>query len=249
MYRGYRVEGFFYTAFSIWMILESFCPRPVQFSFTAAPPGGRIPPPSKPSAIHTRGGRGLRASFPRDSIPPARRPSALPFAGKNGRKRKKRKRLTAQEEAPIRHRTGQPRKTHRQPARQTPTDSRPAPQTPGKASRTSRRQRNGRQPAQDRPAASKTANSPPPRQPEKAYYLCARKAHRQQNASASSGQPSSNHFSPKSLTEKVFRNRNVTNDHRAPPQAPFSSPKRHTYPPKRQKSPPETPKSITKESR
>lgn len=153
MYRGYRVEGFFYTAFSIWMISENFCPRPVQFSFTAALLAAGIPPPSKPSAIHARGGRGLRASFPRDSIPPARRPSALPFAGKNGRKRKKRKRLTAQEEAPIRRRTGQPRRTHRQPARQTPTDSRPAPQTPGKAGRTSRRQRNGRQPARDRPAA------------------------------------------------------------------------------------------------
>lgn len=110
MYRGYRVEGFFYTAFSIWMIPENFCPLRVQFSFTAALLAAGIPPPSKPSAIHARGGRGLRASFPRDSIPPSRHPPALPFAGKNGRKRKKRKRLTAQEEAPIRHRTGQPRR-------------------------------------------------------------------------------------------------------------------------------------------
>lgn len=123
MYRGYRVEGFFYTAFSIWMILENFCPLRVQFSFTATPPGGRIPPPSKPSAIHARGGRGLRASFPSDSIPPARRPSALPFAGKNGRKRKKRKRLTAQEEAPIRRRTGQPA----QPNRPRTTDQHRSP--------------------------------------------------------------------------------------------------------------------------
>lgn len=130
MYRGYRVEGFFYTAFSIWMILESFCPLRVQFLFTAALLAAGYPHPQNPRRFTREGGAVSGRPSPAIQSPPARRPSALPFAGKNGRKRKKRKRLTAQEEAPIRHRIGQPRRTHRQPARQTPTDDRPAPQPP-----------------------------------------------------------------------------------------------------------------------
>lgn len=87
-------------------------------------------------------------------LPGAHRPCHLP--GK-WQKTEKAEKAGSAEKAPIRRRTVQPRRIHRQPARQTPTDGRPAAADPW-TRQASRRQQNGRQPAQTAPAASKTAH-------------------------------------------------------------------------------------------